>query len=248
MRISNWMMAACLSLFFVGNVNADLISEFQPNPEGTDPATTQIELWGTAGASLSLTFLTVEAEGAAAGTIDASISVSGSYDSNGLFVFSMNDFENPAFTAFLVSGFTGATGNDLDTNNDGVLDLTPWTAIEDSLNVPDGGSIGSGDFFYGSTSLTAGVTPFDDEPISVFRAGSNGAWYAVHENPDGSLTYGILDASGNTVDASLFDLDPTVNTSTFGSINPNFAIPEPSAFALLLVAGVCGFATRRRRI
>lgn len=247
MRLTKWMLAACLSLFVVGNVNADLISEFQPNPEGTDPAQTQVELWGTANASFTLTFLTVEAEGAAAGVIDSFFTASGTYDANGLAVFTMNDFENPAFTAFLVSGFSGSLSQDLDTNNDGVLDITPWGTIHDSLNVPDGGSIGSGDLFYGSSSLTAGVTPFDDEPISVFREGSTGAWYALHENPDGSLTYGILDANGNPVDPSLFDIDPTVNTSTFGSINPSFAIPEPAAAGILALAAICGLSVRRRK-
>lgn len=37
------------------------------------------------------------------------------------------------FTLLLVQNFTGTLNQDLDTNNDGVLDLTPWTAIKDSV-------------------------------------------------------------------------------------------------------------------
>ncbi|MDZ4755550.1 MAG: hypothetical protein SGJ11_13770 [Phycisphaerae bacterium] len=35
-------------------------------------------------------------------------------------------------THLLVSGFTGANGQDLDTDDDVVLDLTPWTAVIDT--------------------------------------------------------------------------------------------------------------------
>lgn len=37
------------------------------------------------------------------------------------------------FTLLLVQNFTGTIDQDLDTNNDGVLDVTPWTAIRDSV-------------------------------------------------------------------------------------------------------------------
>jgi hypothetical protein len=36
-------------------------------------------------------------------------------------------------THFLVTGFTGADGQDLDTNDDGVLDVTPWTSVVDRV-------------------------------------------------------------------------------------------------------------------
>lgn len=46
--------------------------------------------------------------------------------------------ESPVFTLLLVSGFTGAVGDDLDAGNDGVLDATPWSAIADSVAFSDG--------------------------------------------------------------------------------------------------------------
>jgi len=41
-------------------------------------------------------------------------------------------------THMIVSGFTGAAGDDLDTNNDGILDTTPWTTVIDSVSLVDG--------------------------------------------------------------------------------------------------------------
>ena len=70
-----------------------------------------------------------------------------SLDANGLFVaaeatFSLGvadlttsfDFENSDnVTHLLVRGFTGAVGDDLDTNDDGTLESTPWSSIVDSV-------------------------------------------------------------------------------------------------------------------
>ena len=40
------------------------------------------------------------------------------------------NFENSDnVTHMLVDGFTGADGDDLDTNDDGVLDIEPWTSV-----------------------------------------------------------------------------------------------------------------------
>ncbi len=53
------------------------------------------------------------------------------------------NFENSDnVTHLLVVGFTGANGDDLDTDDDGVLDVTPWTSIEDCIALiedPTGG-------------------------------------------------------------------------------------------------------------
>ena len=48
-------------------------------------------------------------------------------------------FENSDnVTHLLVSGFTGAEAEDLDTDDDGVLDVTPWTSILDSVGLTKG--------------------------------------------------------------------------------------------------------------
>lgn len=44
------------------------------------------------------------------------------------------NFENSDnVTHLLVAGFTGANAQDLDTNDDGILDVTPWSGIIDSV-------------------------------------------------------------------------------------------------------------------
>ena len=54
-------------------------------------------------------------------------------------VFNATNHENLAISWVLVSGFTGAQGQDLDTNDDGVIDVTPWTSVVDAIGVTDGG-------------------------------------------------------------------------------------------------------------
>lgn len=51
--------------------------------------------------------------------------------------FPDNTLANISATYLLVSGFTGAIGDDLDTDDDGTLDTTPWTAELDSIAVID---------------------------------------------------------------------------------------------------------------
>ena len=49
------------------------------------------------------------------------------------------NFENSDnVTHMLVRGWTGAANVDLDTNDDGVLDVTPWTAIVDCVGLTNG--------------------------------------------------------------------------------------------------------------
>ena len=56
--------------------------------------------------------------------------------------------------------FTGVLGADLDTNNDGTFDSTPWTSILDGVAVNDGGA---GDLTYAVPSL--GVA-YDGQPFA----------------------------------------------------------------------------------
>jgi hypothetical protein len=47
----------------------------------------------------------------------------------------LNFENNDNVTHLLVKGFTGVLGQDLDFNDDGTLDLQPWTSIEDSVAI-----------------------------------------------------------------------------------------------------------------
>lgn len=81
-----------------------------------------------------------------------------------------------------------------------------------------------------------------DEPQSVFRDGVTNAWYAVND-PAGTDVF-ALDAT--PIAGSVFDIDPTVTPSTFGSVNP--IVPEPSTYAAILgLIGLAYVAYRRRK-
>lgn len=133
------------------------------------------ELRGAPGASLDgVTYLVIGDLGGVSppvqnGGVEYVLDLSGnSLDSNGLFLVAKSTFSLPAtpnlvaalnfenfdnVTHLIVSDFTGALGDDLDPNDDGVLEVTPWSAILDSVAVvgvldPDGIT---NDFYYSST-------------------------------------------------------------------------------------------------
>lgn len=155
------------------------------------------ELFGTAGASLADVWLIgIEGDtGTSAGTIDRVIDLSalGSIGASGLVLgisptgqatyglagdlaIPDNSFENGTATYLLVTGFTGSTGTDLDADNNGVLDTTPWTGVLDSLTITDGGA---GDLAYSPTVLGPDGTFL---PAGVFRTYDGGPWSATFQN------------------------------------------------------------------
>src|SRR5690606_23572536 len=83
-------------------------------------------------------------------------------NADGLWVVNLpiDALENGTVSLLLVQNFTGALGNDLDTNDDGVFDVTPWTALVDSIASHDGGA---NDITYGGVTL--GVS-YDGQPFS----------------------------------------------------------------------------------
>lgn len=127
------------------------LNEFSASTTGTDVE--YVEVFGTPNNDYSAyTILEIEGDTAAAsGVVDEVIAV-GTTDVNGLWLGNLpaNALENGTMTLLLVSNFTGALSNDLDTNNDGVFDVTPWDAIIDSVAVNDGGA---GDITYGVPTL-----------------------------------------------------------------------------------------------
>lgn len=129
-----------------------LINEFSASTAGTDVE--YVEIVGSPAVDYSAyAVLEVEGDvsGTVTGTVDEVIAV-GSTDAAGLYLASLaaNALENGTVTLLLVEGFTGALGDDLDTNDDGVLDVTPWTEVVDAVAVGDGGT---GDLTYGTPTL-----------------------------------------------------------------------------------------------
>jgi predicted extracellular nuclease len=111
------------------------INEFSISTTGTDVE--YIEIFGEPNTDYStLKVLDIEGEGSGAGSVDSVVSV-GTTHANGFYLASLaaNEVENDTVTLLLVSGFSGTPGQDLDTNNDGTFDVTPWISIVDSVAV-----------------------------------------------------------------------------------------------------------------
>jgi len=98
-----------------------------------------VEIWGAPETDYSA-YKVLEIEGdfynAVTGTVDEVISL-GTTDANGLYLASLPSMalENGSITLLLVKNFTGSLGNDLDTDEDGVFDVTPWDMIVDAVAV-----------------------------------------------------------------------------------------------------------------
>ena len=108
------------------------LNEFVFNHTGIDNYEF-VEVYGTPNTDYSAyTLLQVEGDGAGAGVID-SIQTVGTTNAEGFWVtpFLSNVYENGTLTLLMVSGFTGSQGSDLDTDNDGIFDTTPWTVEAD---------------------------------------------------------------------------------------------------------------------
>ncbi|MEM1111634.1 MAG: endonuclease/exonuclease/phosphatase family protein [Pseudomonadota bacterium] len=210
---------------------ADMINEFQPNPNGGDPSVVPVELIGTPGASFSGWLLSIESDLGDPGVVDRASEVSGTYDSEGLLVVNIPDLENPSFTLVLTDAFTGSVGGtDIDADNDGVLDDTSsFGTVLDAIGTSDT----TGEPVYGS-GLGFIDFPFTgDEPQLMFRDGGTGEWYAIND-PDNGVA---IDAAGNA--QLLEDFGPDAAPGgNFGDVNPELGAEDP----ILPVEPECGLS------
>lgn len=171
-----------------------LINEVRVDQPGID-LSEYVEFKGTPGSSLEgLTLVVIGDDDAASppnqnGTIESVVALSGNFSSTGFFVLAEStyqfgtpdqvailNFENPDNVTFvLVSGFTGSNGQDLDTNNDGILDVLPWTAIISSVALiqtvnPDGTNA---DFVYSTNRVGPDGT---SSPAQVWLCADSNTW------------------------------------------------------------------------
>ena len=119
-----------------------VLNEFSASTTGTDVE--YVEVFGPPSTDLSdLTILEIEGDfsGAATGTVDEVIAV-GLTNVAGIWLGNLpaNALENGTITLLLVSDFSGALGDDLDTNEDGTFDAQPWAEVADAVAVHDGGA------------------------------------------------------------------------------------------------------------
>ncbi|HYE95264.1 MAG TPA: CHRD domain-containing protein [Rubricoccaceae bacterium] len=93
------------------------------------------------------------------------------------------NFENSeSVTHLLVQGFTGTDGQDLDTDDDGDLDVMPWGSVVDAVGLADD----STDLAYGAFLGFEDVGPDGSFPPGhIFRHGDTGAWTIGPFDPAG---------------------------------------------------------------
>lgn len=137
-----------------GDLIPSVINEFVADHTGSDSETFAEILSQPNSDLIDLTIIELEgdATGVARGVIDKAFTL-GTTDADGYYVIPNSagfDPENITMTLLLVYGFTGSVTQDLDTNDDGILDITPWLSIVDSVGL----SSDAAHFVYSPVALT----------------------------------------------------------------------------------------------
>lgn len=190
------------------------LSELRLDQPGTD-VDEYVELSGPVGASLTGLTLVVIGDGTGGcGVVEQAIDLSAfSIQADGFFALRFSSgvpllagydatlagsFENSDnITFLLVTGSTAAAGNDLDIDNNGTLDLTPWSGIVDQVALNEG------------TVPNCTTEEFMYSPTQV--------------GPDGSFVPGHIYRCGSAWYIGIFD--PMTGVDTPGSGNTNCAVP-----------------------
>jgi|GEM_PF-7094599 len=147
----------CLALFAGVAASAQVINEYVRDHTGSD-IDEYVEVFSDdAGFDCTvLSVIEIEGEGTGKGIIDEVFAVP-ACDVNGFAFIDIDpgtdSLENGTNTLLLVSNFTGAEDDDLDTDDDGILDSTPWMTELDSIAIEDGSNPGD-DTFYSAVVLT----------------------------------------------------------------------------------------------
>ncbi|MDX2177029.1 MAG: hypothetical protein SF028_11230 [Candidatus Sumerlaeia bacterium] len=184
-----------LATILAGSASATpRLNEIMNNPPSTDNGFEFVEILSTTGGAEALTnvwFVVIEGDGTApgAGVVDIAIDLSSlSTGANGLLLLrdgttgllpaaaaqttvanllGAGTLENGTQTFLLVTGFTGSTGTDYDTDDNGTLDSTPWTAVLDAVGtIEDDANPNTG---YGAslgfTDLSEVTSTFEHEAL-----------------------------------------------------------------------------------
>ncbi|MEI6024004.1 MAG: hypothetical protein WCP80_05370 [Phycisphaerales bacterium] len=189
-----------------GNPPAIQLSEIRTFDEPTRndnlPLNQYLEISGPANASLNGVSLVIIGAGGSAtydyrGFVDSAVKLDGlQLDSSGKFLITENNFnilgvttnfnsggglvfdKTGTITIMLAWNFYGSTASDLDTDNDGVLNSTPWIKLIDSISLTDGVTTGA---TAGAAYSSTVVGPhnnigIDRLPEHVYRCETTGTW------------------------------------------------------------------------
>ncbi|PIE89260.1 MAG: hypothetical protein CR997_12055 [Acidobacteria bacterium] len=186
------------------------INEFVMNHTGADQYE-YFEIWGDALTDYSHYWLLIlEAKPQSAGlsgTILQAYQI-GTTNHSRIYTHNLVDtLPNTSVSLLLVHGFSGNISDDLDTDDDGVLDVEPWHVLVDSVAIDDGEA---GDLFYASTVLSAGFDGVNDHPGGASRI------------PHGSDTNSVSDWMRNDFDGAGIPALP-------GSLVPGEALNTPNS-------------------
>lgn len=224
-----------------------LINEVRVDDPGTDDDE-YIELFSpNSGFALSRLFVVVIGDGTGgSGVVERVIDLNGQSATGNYFLIgsslmtlatpdlvqSQDFLENSDnISIILVSDFTGASGDDLDTNDDGVLDVRPWGDLLDGvalIEAPNGDD-GMGGFFapfgteldYSLDLGIQGVGPDGDGivPRHVYRNAENGGLFSIgafdpldelaNDTPGAENTGGVTPTDGDPLITNI-----VVNTVT----------------------------------
>ena len=224
-----------------------------------------------------LTVLVIEGDGASQGIIDRAFPLSGSdaTGTNGLFLMrdqsnvllpapdaatvvkvgdfgpggGAGDLENGSATFLLVAGFTGAETDNLDADDDGILDSTPWTSVLDAIGILDAAAT---DNVYAAQLGFVDMANASFVPDTAVRLADTGEWIAVDTDEVVSEfpgPYTLDDAQAQRADGTPFTPSTalTFNALSPGNANPANVVPEPVSATLLGIAGLLLVGAKRRK-
>jgi len=225
----------CLVAITASAQLSPVINEFVFNHTGVDdhefvevfcePATDLSAFW----------IIGLEGDNTGAGVIDNVFNV-GTTDAAGFWTtgFLSNVLENGTLSLLLVAGFNGSTGQDLDTDNDGILDATPWSFIADAVAVWDGAASGR---TYGNVVLDPS---FDGLGLPV--GGASRIPNGTDSDTVGDWMRNDFHGAGLPGFVGTPDLGEAMNTP--GACNAP-VIPEPATLGLVAFAALA-FLRRKR--
>ncbi len=223
--MKNFILPLSLGLAMAASASAQVtINEIRIDQPGSDNDEF-FELAGPAGTSLDgLTYIVLGDSGSTniGGEIEAAVDLTGnSIGASGLFLvgessmtigtpdlvdsFSFENGDN--VTHLLVSGFTGAVSDDVDTDDDGIIDVTLWTATIDSIGLVE--TVGSGDLLY-SANLIGPDGTFVPSHVSII----GGVWAMNSYGVDYSDTPG----RPNIIETGTSFCSPASVNSTGGDV------------------------------